>query len=165
MNLNELKSSAKPIRFWARQAAHDCVAPNADAEANKHNEDEIGITPLHHAAFMGDIETVKAHISQKRDLEITDKQGWTPLHDAVLAQHEDIVKLLLEQKVSVNVQDEEEYYTPLHEAVRMHNPTLVALLIDAGADTTIQDMWGHTPLDLADEHGFLDLIPLLNSCS
>lgn len=149
-------NKGQPLRKWARMADHAA-----------HTEDTgDGITPLHTAAFNGDLETVKKILEEKSiDVNATDKYRWTPLHDAVLNGHIEIVKLLLVAGAQLNVQDVEEAYTPLHEAARMNRKEIVQILLAAGADTSIRDADKNTALDVAQKFGFQDIVDILKTVS
>jgi len=130
--------NAQPIRLFARIADHE-------------TPQEVGISPLHQAAFSGLKEKVIVLIKNDTSVNATDKYNWTPLHDAVIQGHSDIVKLLIAAGANINAQDNEEQYTPLHEAARMGHHEIKQLLIDAGADTTIKDKYGYTALEIEQE--------------
>lgn len=149
----------KPIRLWARLADHACAE-------DSHYAQENGITPLHVAAFHGNIEKVKKLLQDKpTHLNATDSYGWTPLHDAVINGHTEIVKLLLAAGAQVNMQDIEEAYTPLHEAARMNHKAIVQALLAAGADPSIRDAGNQTALDIAQDHEFQDIVDILKAVS
>lgn len=137
------------------------------ADHAAHVEDSgDGITPLHTAAFNGDLETVKKLIKEKSfDVNATDHYRWTPLHDAVLNGHIEIVKLLLAAGAQLNGQDVEESYIPLHEAVHMNHKEIVQVLLAAGADTLIRDADNNTALDIAQKCGFQDIADILKVVS
>lgn len=120
-----------PLRLLARQADY------AD------NSPELKITPLHSAAFHGQIAELKKLIAAGAPVNAPDFYGWTPLHDAVISGHTEAVELLIAASANVNAQDNEEQYTPLHEAIRMNYPAIQKILLQAGADVTLKDRWGN----------------------
>ena len=54
--------------------------------------------------------------------------------------------------------------SPLHEAVRGKHIQVVRLLLEHKADPTYRDSEGKTPLNLAEDSGSSELVPLLASC-
>ena len=46
---------------------------------------EDGRTPLHKAAFAGDIAAIKALLADGANVNAKNEDGWTPLHDAAFA--------------------------------------------------------------------------------
>jgi len=148
-----------PIRLWVRMSGHVCAE-------DPHWAQEKGITPLHMAAFNGDLAKVKKLLQDKStNINATDIYGWIPLHDAVAGGHTKIVKLLLAAGAHINAQDIEEAYTPLHEAARMNHKDIVQVLLAAGADATIRDAGNQTALDIAQDYEFQDIVDILTAAS
>lgn len=108
----------------------------------------------------------------------------TPLHLAVCNGHEAIVKLLLEQKCDVNARDMVSLLdvgesvrkwfnivflwfqlkqTPLHWAVEEDYPNLVKLLLKHGADPYAESKTGETPVSIAHQLRFDDLLRLMTT--
>lgn len=108
--------------------------------------DELSLTPLHRAAYQGDVEEVKNLLKRGCDANARDIYGWTALHDAAMQGHGEIVMLLLEAGADVDVQDNEEKYTPLHDAARKNRVSLVRILLEAKANTQLKDKEGLTLL-------------------
>ncbi len=141
-NKNENTQFGMPIRLWARLADHASGAT------------ELGLTPLHVAAFNGSAQEVKKLLQEHADPNAIDKHGWTPLHDAAIQGHTEIVRLLLAADARVDAQDTEDLYTPLHDAVRMNYVEIAKLLLEHGADLSLKDRWQETPLDIAQKYNF-----------
>ena len=66
-----------------------------------------GNTPLHEAAFWGNVEVVRLLISEEADVDAKDYYGCTPLHDAVDYGNLEILELLLEKNTNVNAMNED----------------------------------------------------------
>lgn len=124
---------------------------------------DVGITPLHRAAFTGDIKQIQALIKAKINVDAQDLYGLTPLHDAAMQGNREAVIVLLAAHPHVNIQDTEDYYTPLHDAVRKGYSEIVLLLLNAGARTDIQDREHLTPLACAQKYGQNAIVALLEA--
>ncbi|MDP7052406.1 MAG: ankyrin repeat domain-containing protein [Verrucomicrobiota bacterium] len=66
-----------------------------------------GNTPLHEAAFWGNVEVVRLLISKEADVDAKDYYECTPLHDAVDYGNLEILKLLLGKNTNVNAINED----------------------------------------------------------
>jgi cytohesin len=111
-------------------------------------------TPLHSAAWFGDLEMVQVLIDYKADINARTKNNWTPLHEASegrsistqnIPRLPDVARLLLERGADVNVLDEDNV-TPLHVAARNGRVGVVRVLLEHGANVGAEDKEGGTPL-------------------
>ncbi len=97
-----------------------------------------GGTNFHRACLDGDLEAVKALLSNDRtipnfnNLRMTDEDGFTPLHIAVIRNHNDIVRFLIEKGVSIDLEDSKGR-TALYIAIRNGYHELAGRLLDRGA--------------------------------
>ena len=137
-------------------------------------------TPLHWAAFLGDLKMVQLLISKGAELNPIDPSWGTPLHLAAEQAQVEVVKFLLNKGARVNVSNPSWGHTPLHRAawgpvVRRFgqeakdlgadpNPDykkIIALLVAEGAEINARDHEGETPLDQAVEGGSDETVTLL----
>jgi ankyrin repeat protein len=58
------------------------------------SKDDLGVTPLHTAAFWGHRDVVKSLLAHGAEANAKDKQGRTPLHWAVSQGHKEVAELL-----------------------------------------------------------------------
>lgn len=67
-----------------------------DCNANVNNIDSNGWSALHHAAYIGDIESARTLIKANANINAYSNQNRTPLHLASLNDHVELIELLLE---------------------------------------------------------------------
>ena len=65
---------------------------------------------------------------------------------------------LLENKADIHAQEPKKGWSALHIAARTGNVKVVAALIDNGAKNDIKDLEGKTPILVAQESGYLDVV-------
>ena len=96
---------------------------------------------LHHAAHIGDIETVKQHLAIGTDPNLNPKIiGWSPLAEA---RSMDIIVLLVD--AGANVNDLGNGETALHRHY-YRSPEIIRFLVSKGVDVNAVDNFGNTAL-------------------
>ena len=96
---------------------------------------------LHHAAHIGDIETVKQHLAIGTDPNLNPKIiGWSPLAEA---RSMDIIVLLVD--AGANVNDVGNGETALHRHY-YRSPEIIRFLVSKGVDVNAVDNFGNTAL-------------------
>jgi ankyrin repeat protein len=115
------------------------------------DRDRLGRTPLHYAAFLGDISTMKILMKHDANPSIADNENAVPLHQATYGGYLDAVSLLIEQGVNIDVMDDI-IGSPLHHVansmpINHHNTPhpFIKLLTHAGAKVDFRDNCGRTP--------------------
>jgi hypothetical protein len=117
-------------------------------------------TPLHAAAFDGDVAAAKKLLAAK-DVDVNPRlkfrifNDYTPLHMAAYEGHAKIVDLLIARKAELNLIDSKEKRTPLHIAAAYGRIDVVRALIKAGADLNLKDKNKNTALKLASEKAII----------
>ncbi len=101
------------------------------ADANT-NSSIYGRTPLHEAAYTGNIEMAKLLIEHGAEINIADKDGKTPLHEAAGRGKLEVAKLLIEHGADVNATDRLSA-TPLRNAESCGDTKIAELLRQHGA--------------------------------
>ena len=121
-----------------------------------------GWTPLHYVGKVDeDTGMVKALVDAGADPDARDERGWTPLHCAVQSYHTDIVIALLRAGANPNLHTRKFNRTPLHLAAHLCDGDTTQALIDGKANIDCVDVDGLTPLDVAEENEFADLVQLM----
>lgn len=123
--------------------------------ANVNHTDDVGVTPLHVAAWYGRKLIVKALIESGADVNISShprdgcRNNHTPLHFACLGlvQAVTVMKLLIVAGADLNAENGRGE-TPLHLAVLKKDPKKAAILLKAGAGVETMDQYNDTPVDL-----------------
>ena len=142
------------------------------AEVNVHRDD--GETPLHSAAWYGDLELVRILLDYNVDVYALNLGNWTAIHevshgpfsDFPVTPHygprllPDVTRLLLEHGADINawVKDSR---TPLHVAVENRMVEVVRMLHEHGANIGVEDDAGRTPLHLAASYGSVQTMHVL----
>ncbi|XP_013111678.2 POTE ankyrin domain family member B [Stomoxys calcitrans] len=91
-------------------------------------------------------------------VNVADKYGTTPFMLACKNGHTKVVKLLLKE-VSFDAVDNQGC-TPIFHAIENNRADIVKILIDAGVNYTIANKKGYTPIQVAQFHGFYDLLEI-----
>jgi len=109
------------------------------------------------------VEVLQYLVSLGFDVNEKDDEGRTPLMSAAVGGTVDAVKYLVSMGADVKVKDDNFGMTPLHLAA-MYNPDVEVLkcLISLGADASIRNNNGRTPLDLAREFGYREIVEILS---
>jgi ankyrin repeat protein len=145
----------------ALAAAEVLVAAGADVNA----KDRIADAPYLFAGAEGRTEILKLLLAHGADLADTNRYGGTALIPAAEKGHPDNVRLLLEAGVDPDHVNNLGW-TALLEAIVLSNggpvhQEIVALLIAGGADVNLADGNGISPLALARQRGFAEIVAML----
>lgn len=106
-----------------------------------------GLTALHCAAAIGNIEMISLLLKEKCVVDAQTADLQSPLHKAVGNSHEDAVRLLLDNGADVNLLSN--VGPPIFYAAANGNDSLIQLLIDKGANVSATDNFGGTALNAA----------------
>lgn len=100
------------------------------------------------AVFDKNVRAVTALVSQRYNLEESDRDGRTPLINAAATGQHSIVRILLDAGANVNAQDKQGW-SSLHFAATKHDVESGSALLMRGASCLLTDQWGNTPLSNA----------------
>jgi ankyrin repeat protein len=148
-----------PLHYAAVKSPLDLITLLVECGASVNHKSTNGRTPLH-SACGNTPRVVEYLIGRGAEVNAIGYRNRTPLWDAVNANAntrqdttEDqiaIVKNLIAGGADVNVRDEYSV-TPLHQASTLALPLLVALLLEKGGDRSAKDLYGKTPLVVAQD--------------
>ncbi|XP_064617011.1 serine/threonine-protein kinase TNNI3K-like [Liolophura sinensis] len=109
-------------------------------------------SPLHLAAYKGDVDVVSALTEGHADLNQAGNSGVTSLHIAAMCGHQEVAKLLLSKGAQIDAPDAVRF-SPLHLACYFGHEKTVEELINNGADINISAGVGDRPIHLACARG------------
>ncbi|KAH8319846.1 hypothetical protein KR074_007808, partial [Drosophila pseudoananassae] len=92
-------------------------------------------------------------------INVSDKYGMTPFMFACRNGFTNVVRMLIKE-VSFDAVDNNGC-TPIFHAIEHNHIEVVKILIEAGVNATIANNKGYTPTQVAECHGYYDLIQLL----
>uniref|UniRef100_W8BWI1 26S proteasome non-ATPase regulatory subunit 10 n=1 Tax=Ceratitis capitata TaxID=7213 RepID=W8BWI1_CERCA len=92
-------------------------------------------------------------------INVSDKYGNTPFMRACKNGYTGVVRRMLKD-VSFDAVDNQGC-TPIFHAIENNRADIVKLLVDAGVNATIANRKGYTPVQVAQFHGFYDLLEYL----
>jgi ankyrin repeat protein len=107
----------------------------------------FGWTPLHLAAFAGNVANAELLIAKGADVNARAETKFrnTPLQAALLSGQYATAKLLLDHGADALVR-QARGFTPMHEAAELGRQDLIQLLLDHGAEINSRSDSGETPL-------------------
>jgi ankyrin repeat protein len=121
-------------------------------------------TPLHAAAYYGDLEMVQILLEYGVDVNTQNDAGCTPLDFASRNGHRNdsrVVQLLIEHGADPNTRASRSGFAPLHRASENGRIEVVRVLIEHGANVEVQDKYGRTPLNVASGSQREEILELL----
>ena len=154
--LHYYKRSHRRRRRRPRPTIAATIAPKEDKKS-KVEQDSLGWTPLHHAAFGGQAPLVTMLLKNGEPLDLADDNGWLPIHVAAAEGHLEVVKALLQAGASVDGWTEDGS-TPLMWAAASKRTAIVDLLLAKGASVHEEDRYGRQPLHWAAQGGELEVV-------
>ena len=104
--------------------------------------DEGGLTPLHWAASLNDLEIVRLLLDAGAEIHVLDNRRYTPLHHAVYNPDLGVAGFLLDNGAQLHVAGHRGE-TPIASAMFPGGGEVVKLLLDRGADIrwTTEERW------------------------
>ncbi|MGP8305162.1 ankyrin repeat domain-containing protein [Vibrio sp. YIC-376] len=147
------------------EALEDWSLLNATSPITSSGNDEH--TAVMVAARDGLVESLRLLMARGGDQTIPDHyMKAIPLHKAAYNGQADVIKILVNYpgfEETLNAQGPNNGYTPLHDAIWHGHKEAAKALIDAGARTDVVSFDGKTPLELAKEYHYQDIIDLLEN--
>jgi uncharacterized protein len=123
-----------------------------------------GHTPLLDAAREGHTELVRTLLEAGADPRIVDQGNMkaTPAHKAGYMGHADVARLLVaDPRLELDAQGPFNGFTPLHDAIWHGHTETARVYIDAGARLDLRALDGRTPLEMARDYDYPEIVELL----
>jgi ankyrin repeat protein len=134
-----------------------------DNGENVNVHDKRGNTPLHFAAYEGDLEVARTLLEFKAEVDSLNDDGLTPLQLALEGRREgypDIMRLLLDHGANVEAHDKGGN-TTLHFTASGGDLEVTRMLLEFKAEVNSLNQDRYTPLLMASSKGNLDISRLL----
>ncbi|VDI68968.1 Hypothetical predicted protein [Mytilus galloprovincialis] len=177
-DVSKCNSDGQSPLFVACERGHtDTVELLLKNNADVSQCDVYGESSLFVACKEGFTYTVELLLQNNANVNQCNNNKLSPLHAASRERHPDIVKLLLQKKADINQRDTKgdsplhavcSYYTEIE--LLLHNFNIiwnsknkletVQILLAWNADAKMCNKYGQTPLDIASESHFVELINL-----
>ncbi|KAF5247369.1 hypothetical protein FANTH_6460 [Fusarium anthophilum] len=129
--------------------------------------DKWGRTPLHFAAFHGDVEAVKILLKYgaENTIDVMDDLNGSPLFTASIESSNEVIKELLShgagRTITASIMSG---MTPLHAVASRDNVEGLKFLLDVpGVPVNQRTSYGFSPLFIASRNGFYSMVELLLS--
>ncbi|MGB3377126.1 MAG: ankyrin repeat domain-containing protein, partial [Microbacterium sp.] len=138
------------------------IAEGVDIDA----QDQTCFNPFIHGCIFDDLELVKTMVEAGTDLTRLTRMGGNGLTPAAEKGHLEIVRYLLEN-TRINVNHTNNLgWTALIETIILGDggpvrQQTVELLLAHGAKPGMTDEWGVPPVELARQHGFEEIVAIL----
>lgn len=117
-------------------------------------------TPLHAAAYVGNVEIMETLILEGAEVNSKDSRWLTPLHRACARGNHEAVQLLLNNQADVNVRDKM-WQSPLHVSAANNAVQCADQLLPRLNNLNFSDRGGHSPLHHAALNGHQEMVKLL----
>ncbi len=121
-----------------------------------------GHTPLLVAARNGNADIARELLAAGANPRIVD---WlmkaTPGHKAGYRGHPEVSRVLVEGGIEVDAQGPYNGYTALHDAVWHGHVETAWVFLEAGARMELKGLDGRTPLEMARDYGYEDIVAML----
>jgi ankyrin repeat protein len=154
---DEEEKEIRRIQVMIKNSPDLINAPEGEVDANG----RPNLTPLGHAAELGQLRVAKFLLGAKADVNLK-THDMTPLQHAASNGHRAMVELLLASGADVDAKGSDKR-TALHAAAEHGFVSVAETLLAAKADINAQDWRGITPLTFAVRNGFRPVAELLLS--
>jgi ankyrin repeat protein len=123
-----------------------------------------GYTPLLTAARLGYADIVRELLQAGANVRIVDDMiKATAGHKAGYMGHPDVARLVVRRHVELDAQGPYNGYTALHDAIWHGHSETAKVFVEAGARLDLRGHDGKTPLELAQEYGYSDIVAMLEA--
>ena len=162
----EPRNASQKLIHTCRKGDLNCVRSLVESESidvKNYEDEEHNDTPLHWASYYGHLNVVKYLVEEcECDVKMKNIFGNTPLHRAAEGKQgsEGIVEYLIKEMGCDPMSKGQYHRTPLHKACKKGKLDVIKFLMaDQKSDYQYRESkHGYTPLDLAAQHGTLEVV-------
>ena len=140
----------------------DVVKALAPLIENLNAPDKIGVTPIHHASYWGQLEVIQFLAPLTETPNVPDKKGITPINLATYRGQLDVIKFLAPLTATPNSPDIHGL-TPIHVAASKGCLEFIRILAPLTNRLNAPDKNGKTPIDYAIKRGYHEIAQFLQS--
>ena len=140
----------------------DVVKALAPLIENLNAPDKIGVTPIHHASYWGQLDVIKFLAPLTETPNVPDKKGITPINLATYRGQLDVIKFLAPLTATPNSPDIHGL-TPIHVAASKGCLEFIRILAPLTNRLNAPDKNGKTPIDYAIKRGYHEIAQFLQS--
>ncbi len=159
----KLLTPAKTIHEAARDGKLWEVKRFVKLGVNINAKEEQGRTVLHFAATKNHLEIVSYLIACNADIEVEDNDKQTPCLWAVSRGHLKIVEFFVNKKANLNAFSDSTKEHIVHWAAKGGFSSIMKLLIASGVKLELKTKAGQTPLQVAQEKGYTEIVNILKN--
>ncbi len=143
----------EPVVLYADRSSFEAIADSLLVSGADINcTDENCETPMHDAAYSGDVQVLEYLLGRDAKVDMESVNGETPMHFASLSGHANVIRALSNGGSSLNVSDRQKN-TPLHLAVGAGHLLAAEELGRLGANWFLKNKEGLTPAALSEAYG------------
>ncbi|MBN2461630.1 MAG: ankyrin repeat domain-containing protein [Candidatus Cloacimonetes bacterium] len=168
LGINDRTVAGRTVLHTAYKAPLEAIQYMLEKGADVNAADTSGITPLHDAAWRGDVKVVRFLVENGAKVNTRSNQGMTPILNSAFTDSVAVLRYLLEQGADVNCFDHENkacyssWGTPLLQTVKRGKLEMSKMLIDHMAEVDLKERSSlRVPLHYACMAGYSDLADLL----
>jgi ankyrin repeat protein len=148
------------LHFAARKGFLEVVELLLKSGADFEITDSDGFTPLWSAAFMNQEKSLDLLLKKGASINHLDKNGNNIIAPAAVNGSNNVIKLLVTRGVDPRHKNKFQR-TALFDAIENNKPDTVRLLLSYKVDINGQTTSGKTPLSVARQAGFTDIVQIL----
>lgn len=160
---SETDKKYSPLTIAASNGHLAVVQALLKSGINIEARDEENRTALYAAAANGKLDVVKYLCESKAQVNTNGRNNFTPLIAAAFDGDSEVVNVLLKYGADLEkaIKNNQGVFTAVYAASIDNHPGVVEILCKAGADVNVYGYDGWTPLTVAIERGFSDVVDAL----
>ena len=133
--IKDVKST--PLMFSIKSNSSNCALWMIKNKITINVCDRFGVSPLHVAAYMGNLDLGLKLIAKRAKINRVAKGSLnhqTPLIDSIHCKNYDFTEMLIKKGANVNLGSYDGLHFPITKAAETYNGRILQLLIDSGVD-------------------------------